>query len=154
MSNPRPLYEQHVAGPALAAFLRVAAAWSLDEAQMRGLLGYPSDSWWTACRERSSGALSLDQVERISYVLRVFRYLQEREDGAAADWLRQQRPEPIFGGRRPLDVMCLRDTRGLHQVARFLEERAEAGGDAGAAGLRPASAATSAVAAGGRADSR
>lgn len=129
MTTSRPLYEQHVAGPALAAFLRVAAAWSLDEAQIRALLGYPPDAWWEACRERRSGALTLDQVERISYVLRVFRYLQGADgEGAplSPDWLRRSRPEPIFGGRQPLDVMCLRDTRGLHQVVRFLEEQADA----------------------------
>src|SRR5438445_431473 len=40
--NQRPLYEQHVSGPALAAFLRVSAAWALEEPQERMLLGQPS----------------------------------------------------------------------------------------------------------------
>src|SRR5215469_15126353 len=101
----RPLYEQHVSGPALAAFLRVSAAWALDEAQERMLLGQPSPETLRSWKTLRSGALSLDQVERISYVLRIFRLLQERQGGT--DWLGAPRDEPIFGGRRPIDVMCL-----------------------------------------------
>lgn len=121
--SQRPLYEQHVSGPALAAFLRVSAAWGLDEAQERMLLGQPSRETLQSWKEHRAGALSLDQVERISYVLRVFRLLQERQGGV--DWLLQPRQEPIFGGRRPLDVMCLEDVRGLRQVAQFLQAEAE-----------------------------
>ena len=117
--NRRPLYEQHVSGPALAAFLRVSAAWGLDEPQERMLLGQPSPETLKSWKANRTGALSLDQVERISYVLRIFRLLQEQQ-GATA-WLLAPRAEPIFGGRRPIDVMCLEDIRGLRQVAQFLQ---------------------------------
>jgi hypothetical protein len=127
--NQRPLYEQHVSGPALAAFLRVSAAWSLDEAQERMLLAQPSAETLRDWKQNRAGALSLDQVERISYVLQIFRLLQApppAPDGVDAqtpplEWLRAPRTEPIFGGRRPLDVMCLEDIRGLRQVAQFLQ---------------------------------
>ena len=117
--NRRPLYEQHVSGPALAAFLRVSEAWALDEPQERMLLGQPSQETLQSWKAHRTGALSLDQVERISYVLRIFRLLQERQ--FAVGWLLEPRSEPIFGGRRPLAVMCLEDIRGLRQVAQFLE---------------------------------
>lgn len=129
--NRRPLYEQHVSGPALAAFLRVSAAWHLDEPQERMLLGQPSPETLRSWKANRTGALSLDQVERISYVLRIFRLLQERgsatesepapSPGKPTDWLLAPRAEPIFGGRRPIDVMCLEDIRGLRQVAQFLQ---------------------------------
>ncbi|MBI3514897.1 MAG: DUF2384 domain-containing protein [Proteobacteria bacterium] len=115
----RPLYEQHVSGPALAAFLRVSAAWGLDEPQERMLLGQPSPETLRNWKQNRTGALSLDQVERISYVLRIFRLLQESSEATA--WLSLPRAEPIFGGRRPIDVMCLEDIRGLRQVAQFLQ---------------------------------
>jgi len=115
----RPLYEQHVSGPALAAFLRVSAAWALDEPQERMLLGQPTPETLRSWKAHRTGALSLDQVERISYVLRIFRLLQERQLGVG--WLLEPRREPIFGGRRPLDVMCLEDIRGLRQVVQFLQ---------------------------------
>jgi hypothetical protein len=115
----RPLYEQHVSGPALAAFLRVSAAWALEEPQERMLLGQPAPETLRSWKTHRTGALSLDQVERISYVLRIFRLLQERQGGV--DWLLEPRQEPIFGGRRPLDVMCLEDIRGLRQVVQFLQ---------------------------------
>jgi uncharacterized protein (DUF2384 family) len=119
----RPLYEQHVSGPALAAFLRVSAAWQLDEPQERMLLGQPSPETLRNWKQNRTGALSLDQVERISYVLRIFRLLQEKYGSAA--WLVEPRREPIFGGRRPIDLMCLEDIRGLRQVAQFLDPPAE-----------------------------
>jgi hypothetical protein len=81
----RPLYEQHVSGPALAAFLRVSAAWALEEPQERMLLGQPAPETLRSWKTHRTGALSLDQVERISYVLRIFRLLQERQSGV--DWL-------------------------------------------------------------------
>jgi hypothetical protein len=132
--NRRPLYEQHVSGPALAAFLRVSAAWGLEEPQERMLLGQPSQETLRSWKANRTGALSLDQVERISYVLRIFRLLQEAPGGAALPvpdrssalaWLLAPRQEPIFGGRRPIDVMCLEDIRGLRQVAQFLQALAE-----------------------------
>jgi hypothetical protein len=121
--NRRPLYEQHVSGPALAAFLRVSEAWALDEPQERMLLGQPSQETLQSWKAHRTGALSLDQVERISYVLRIFRLLQECQ--FVAGWLLEPRGEPIFGGRRPLDVMCLEDIRGLRQVAQFLQAASE-----------------------------
>src|SRR5260221_13735977 len=83
------------------------------------LLGQPTLETLRSWKENRTGALSLDQVERISYVLRVFRLLQGIEGSAA--WLIEPRHEPIFGGRRPIDVMCLEDIRGLRQVAQFLQ---------------------------------
>jgi len=123
----RPLYEQHVSGPALAAFLRVSAAWRLDEPQERMLLGQPSPETLRNWKQNRTGALSLDQVERISYVLRIFRLLQEKH--GSAGWLVEPRQEPIFGGRRPIDVMCLEDIRGLRQVAQFLDAPGEGAAD-------------------------
>ena len=103
----------------MAAFLRVSAAWGLDEPQERMLLGQPSLETLRNWKQNRTGALSLDQVERISYVLRIFRLLQENQ--GATGWLSVPRAEPIFGGRRPIDVMCLEDIRGLRQVAQFLQ---------------------------------
>lgn len=144
--SQRPLYEQHVSGPALAAFLRVSAAWKLDEPQERMLLGQPSTDRLRQWKEQRAGALSLDQVERISYVLRIFRMLQGMVGpGAVAhDWLSQPRAEPIYGGRRPIDLMCLEDIRGLRQVSRFLQDLTgdEPDGDMPDASLQPDQPAT------------
>ncbi len=129
--NRRPLYEQHVSGPALAAFLRVSTAWGLDEPQERMLLGQPSPETLKSWKANRTGALSLDQVERISYVLRIFRLLQEHN--GATTWLLAPRAEPIFGGRRPIDVMCLEDIRGLRQVAQFLQPPDDAAAATGSA---------------------
>ena len=121
----RPLYEEHVSGPALAGFLRVCQLWNLDEEARGGLLATAVPLPGKVAGAAEPLSLTLDQVERISYVLRIFRLLQERH--GATGWLIEPRGEPIFGGRRPIDVMCLEDIRGLRQVAQFLHGQDEPG---------------------------
>jgi hypothetical protein len=113
MAN-RPLFELHVSGPAFSAFQHVCKTWGLNEAQQAALLGRDP--------EAASGPLSLDEVERVSYVLGIFRMLQKVAADKQRDWLNQARFEPIFAGRAAIDLMCLADTRGLRQVSRHLEE--------------------------------
>ena len=123
----RPLFELHVSGPAFSAFQQVCKTWGLSELQQLQLIGRTA--------EAPSGPLSLDEVERVSYVLGIFRMLQKVADNGQRDWLNQTRFEPIFAGRSAIDLMCLadtlgrnayaellRDTRGLRQVSRHLEE--------------------------------
>jgi hypothetical protein len=110
----RPLFELHVSGPAFSAFQQVCKAWGLSELQQLQLIGRTA--------EAPSGPLSLDEVERVSYVLGIFRMLQKVADNGQGDWLNQTRFEPIFAGRSAIDLMCLGDTRGLRQVSRHLEE--------------------------------
>jgi hypothetical protein len=110
----RPLFELHVSGPAFSAFQQVCKAWSLTDDQQYALLGRTADA--------DSGPLSLDEVERVSYVLGIFRMLQKIAPDSPRDWLAAGRFEPIFAGRSAIDLMCLADTRGLRQVSRHLEE--------------------------------
>jgi len=72
--------------------------------------------------EAPAGPLSLDEVERVSYVLGIFSMLQKIAADGQRDWLNQARYEPIFAGRSAIDLMCLGDARGLRQVSRHLEE--------------------------------
>jgi hypothetical protein len=110
----RPLFELHVSGPAFSAFQQVCRAWGLSDEQQYQLLGRTPDS--------NSGPLSLDEVERVSYVLGIFRMLQKIAGDKQREWLSEARFAPIFAGRSAIDLMCLADTRGLRQVSRHLEE--------------------------------
>jgi hypothetical protein len=110
----RPLFELHVSGPAFSAFQQVCKSWGLSDDQQYQLLGRSPDA--------ASGPLSLDEVERVSYVLGIFRMLQKIAGDKQSEWLNEARFEPIFAGRSAIDLMCLADTRGLRQVSRHLEE--------------------------------
>jgi len=66
-------------------------------------------------------------VERISYVLRIFRLLQEHNARPPGCWRRA--PSRSSAAGRPIDVMCLEDIRGLRQVAQSCTARRCGGGD-------------------------
>lgn len=111
----RPLFELHLTGPALKAFDRVVQGWNITNGERDALLGPTGDG---------TGALALDQVERISHVLSIFRLLQTLGISDHQAWLSTPRSEAIFGGRAPLALMCLPDLRGLRQVAKHLSDLA------------------------------
>lgn len=121
--STRPLFELHVSGPAFSAFRQVCLGWGLDADQAEALLG------GAAAAGAGEGALALDAVERISYVLRIFRLLGQVVEGDQRVWLLGARDEPIFGGRSPLELMMLGDSRGLRQTVRHLERLAGETGD-------------------------
>lgn len=114
MSEQRPLFELHLTGPALKAFDLVAKTWNTSAEEREALLGPAS----------RTGSLNLDQVERISLVLSIFRMLQTLTIQDHRSWLDTPRTEAIYAGRTPMAVMCLNDLRGLRQVVKHLNDLA------------------------------
>jgi len=84
---------------ALKIFNNIAQAWGLNEQETRQLLGD-------------------DDLERISYVLGIYKALRTifptHEEAAA--W--PKKPNAAFGGRRALDLML---TDELSEVRRYLD---------------------------------
>lgn len=120
-----------LAGPALRTFFRIAQAWELNVAEQLRLLGDPPRSTFYKWREGSAAGQSpripRDVLERISYVLGIWKALQILfPDPARADaWVRRPNDAPIFGGRTALDVMLSGNVADLYVVRRYLDgERA------------------------------
>ena len=127
VSRPRtrPLAaERHLAGPALRAFFRISALWGLDTAQERTLLGHPASSTFFKWKKDPQGAnVSRDVLERISYVLGIFKALEILfPDPARADaWLRRGNDAPLFGGRSALERMLSGNVADLFVVRQYLD---------------------------------
>ncbi|MFZ5465213.1 MAG: MbcA/ParS/Xre antitoxin family protein [Pseudomonadota bacterium] len=108
----------------LRAFFRIAEAWGLDnEAQMK-LLGSPGRSTffkWKAAPE--SARLGHDTLERISYILGIYKALQILlPDARAADeWVRRPNAAPLFGGRSALERMLGGNVGDLMAVRQYLD---------------------------------
>ena len=118
--------ERHLAGPALRAFFRIAALWGLDTAQERTLLGHPPPSTFFKWKKDPQAAnVSRDVLERISYVLGIFKALEILfPDPARADaWLRRGNDAPMFGGRSALDRMLSGNVSDLFVVRQYLDGR-------------------------------
>ena len=84
------------------AFFRITDAWGASDAEARVLLGSPSRSSFFNYKRGEGGALNADALERVSYVLGIYKALQllfpNRQQADA--WMRK--PNAAFGGRSAL----------------------------------------------------
>jgi Protein of unknown function (DUF2384) len=110
-------------GPALRAFFKIATAWHLSTAQQRRLLGNPPTSTFFKWKRELAGSLPRDVLERISYVLGIYKALQILiPDEARADaWISSPNSAPMFGGHSALDRMLGGNVGDLYVVRQYLD---------------------------------
>jgi len=112
-----------LAGPALRAFFRIAAAWGLKNAQARRLLGDPPESTFYKWKKQGDGAPGRDVIERISYLLGIFKALELLfPDPTRADaWIHRANDAAPFGGRSALERMLSGNVADLYVVRSYLD---------------------------------
>lgn len=117
-----PKGEAALDGPALRAFFRIAEAWRLSTAQQRTLLGNPPPSTYFKWKKQG-GALPRDVLERISYILGIYKALQILlPDPVRADgWISEPNDAPPFGGRSALERMLGGNVGDLYAVRQYLD---------------------------------
>ncbi|MFK2902402.1 DUF2384 domain-containing protein [Dyella ginsengisoli] len=110
-------------GPALRSFFRLAEAWQLRVAEQRKLLGDPPESTFYKWKREQDGAPGRDVIERISYLLGIFKALQILfPDPAQADaWLRKPNQAALFGGHSALERMLSGNVADLFVVRQYLD---------------------------------
>lgn len=114
---------RNLSGPALRAFFRISAAWGLKSAEERILLGQPPESTFFKWKKEQEGSLSRDVLERISYVLGIYKALQILfPDPARADaWVKRPNTAPLFAGQRALDRLLSGNVSDLFVVRQYLD---------------------------------
>jgi hypothetical protein len=110
-------------GPALRTFFKIAQAWGLDEDAQMKLLGLSARSTFYKWKKDRDGRLSMDALERISYVLGIFKALNILlPDKDAADrWIQKPNDAPLFGGRSALSRMLSGRVSDLFLVRQYLD---------------------------------
>ena len=113
---------------ALRAFFRIAELWALSNTEARTLLGSPPSSTFYKWKAGDVGSVSRDTLERVSYVLGIYKSLQVLlPDPASADgWVRRPNSAPLFGGASALSRMLSGNVADLYLVREYLD--AERGG--------------------------
>lgn len=114
---------QDLGGPALRAFANIAEAWKLSIAEQLQLLGIASRSTFFKWRREPSPRLPRDTLERLSYLLGIYKSLQILlPDAQAADeWVRRPNSAAPFGGRSALDRMLSGHVADLYVVREYLD---------------------------------
>ena len=110
-------------GAGLRAFANIAEHWGLSVAEQLKLLGIASRSTYFKWRREHEPRLSQDTLERLSYLLGIYKALQILlPDAAAADeWVRKPNSAAPFGGRSALDRMLSGQVADLYVVRQYLD---------------------------------
>jgi hypothetical protein len=110
-------------GPGLRAFANIAEAWGLSVAEQLQLLGIASRSTFFKWRREREPRLPRDTLERLSYLLGIYKSLQILlpDPKAADDWIRRPNAAAPFGGRSALDRMLSGQVADLYVVREYLD---------------------------------
>lgn len=117
------LHTRESAQALLRTFFRIAQAWKLDARESMALLGLRSRSTFHVWKDGRAGALPRDTLERISYVLGIYKALQILlpTSEAADAWIRKPNDAPLFGGRSALERLVSGNVADLYEVRRYLD---------------------------------
>lgn len=109
--------------PALKAFFRIADRWKLDVEQQLTLLGAPARSTFFKWKKDQDGHLTMDALERISYLLGIFKALHILlpDEDAADAWVKKPNTAPLFAGTSALDRMMPGHVSDLYVVRQYLD---------------------------------
>ena len=123
LERPEPGGDAALAAPALRAFFAIAARWGLSTVQQRTLLGGPPSSTFFKWKKQQGGNLPRDVLERISYVLGIYKALQILlpEPARADRWITAPNAAPLFGGRSALERMLAGNVGDLFVVRQYLD---------------------------------
>ncbi|MHB1093641.1 MbcA/ParS/Xre antitoxin family protein [Thiobacillus sp.] len=110
----------------LRAFFNIARDWELDTDEQLVLLGTPGRSTffkWKAAPETAE--LKRDTLERLSYLLGIYKALQILLPAAAAAdaWVKKPNSAPLFGGKSALDRMLGGNVADLVAVRQYLDAK-------------------------------
>ena len=120
------LTSRDLSAAGLRAFFNIAQAWGLNIDEQMTLLGKPGRSTyfkWKAAPEKSD--LKHDTLERLSYILGIYKALQILlPDAAASDaWVKKPNTAPLFGGKSALERMLGGNISDLLAVRQYLDAR-------------------------------
>jgi hypothetical protein len=111
-------------GPAgIRGFFNIARLWHLSQPEQQTLLALPRSTLAKYRQDPASAQLGPDTLERISYLLGIYKALQILIPDAAQadDWVRQPNTAPLFGGRSALDRMLGGQVSDLYVVRQYLD---------------------------------
>jgi hypothetical protein len=114
---------QRLTPAAVAGVVRLADLWRLTSAEICTLIGDISERTWFRMKKGEwNGVLSQDSLTRISALVGIFKGLRLLFSEQLADeWVRLPNKGPLYGGRRPLDVMIEGGIPKLLQVRQHID---------------------------------
>lgn len=119
--NAKQIDRKDLTGPALRTFFRIADAWGLKEQEQMRILGLDSRSTFQSWKRGAVAAIPKDALERISYVMGIYKGLQILLPKTANEWVRKPNKASIFGGRPALERMTSGNVADLYVVRQYID---------------------------------
>jgi hypothetical protein len=109
----------------LKALFNIAECWKLRSEDVRELLGGVANGSYFEMKKNPEGrVLDADQMQRISYLVGIFKALNILHSRQLADeWVRLPNSNRIFGGRTPLEYMIRGGVPAMQTLRRLLDAR-------------------------------
>ena len=124
LASPAPKFDRRgLSGPALRTVFRIAELWNLSADEQMTLLGITARSTFFKWKKDADAILPKDTLERISYVLGIYKALQILlpDEKAADAWVKRANEAPLFAGRSALDRMLSGQVADLFVVRQYLD---------------------------------
>ena len=123
LTGLRSLDRKALSAPALRTFFRIAELWGLSVDEQMTLLGVTSRSTFFKWKRVQDVILPKDTLERISYILGIYKALQILlpDERAADAWIRKPNAAPLFGGQSALRRMLSGHVSDLYVVRQYLD---------------------------------
>ena len=108
---------------ALRTVLNILDAWNVSQEDRLALLGCDRATYNRWLETHQIGELIPGTLERLSYILGIWRALQALfpDPAIANTWVHRPNGSPVFGGQTPLAVMAQGKIEDLSRVRRFLD---------------------------------
>jgi Protein of unknown function (DUF2384) len=118
-----PKLRDDLSGSAVRLFLKLADQWHLNVDQRRVLLGDVSRQTYYNWQNGKIGALSRDQLERVSLLLGIHKGLKLlfADDTGSMRWFKSPNFDVPFAGKSPLDRALSGGINDLFVVRRYID---------------------------------
>jgi hypothetical protein len=130
--DPSPLIDleergerERLSGTALKTFFKLMDRWEIRDEDARQLLGGISNGPYYEMKRSPGGrVLDADKLQRISYLIGIFKALHILHgDKLADEWLNLPNRNRIFDGRPPLAYLLRGGVPAMHTLRRLLDAR-------------------------------
>jgi uncharacterized protein (DUF2384 family) len=112
----KPIRPADLSGAVRTAF-NILDKWQVSAAQAQAILGLPKRTYF-AWRKRAPKNPDRDKLERVSYVLGIWKNLQMifPDPDAYCTWPKRPNEAPLFRGRAPIELMASGRVADLYRV--------------------------------------
>ena len=119
----KEIHRKGLSGSALRTFFRIAALWDFSADDQMTLLGRTARSTFFKWKKEPNTVLPRDTLERIYYIVGIYKALQVLlpDEQAADEWIKRPNEAPMFAGQSVLDRMMSGQVAYLFVVRQYLD---------------------------------